>query len=189
MRVFWAILSIGFSLLLYGLFGVLCGVGYKAVQEESYEPVLETSPKLRNFLMNERAKSSLFSLNDIQYGIVDIMFKQAAKNTKAGEPIVLSAVPAVLLGDDKRSISVVIPVAFNSVFGMFYTGVVFDFDTSEKLHLRDVKIGGARLPRVVGNLIAEVIQERYENSFGDFFDDVDDLKIAFEKDGIRLTKQ
>ncbi len=189
MRVFWAILSIGFSLFLYGLFGVLCGIGYKAVQEESYEPILESSPKLRNFLVDERAKSEIFSLNDIQYGIVDIMFKQASKNTKAGEPIVLSAVPAVLLGDDKNSIFVAIPVAFNSILGMFYTGVVLDFDTSEKLRLRDVKIGSAKLPRVVGNFIVELLQERYENSFGEFFDDVDDLRIAFEKDGIRLTKE
>ncbi len=187
MRVFWAILSISFSLFLYGLFGVLCAVGYKAVQDESYDPILETSPKLYNFFLDKKVASELFSLDEIQYGVVDLMFKQASKNAKVGEPIVLTAVPAILFEDNKAL--VVVPVAFNSVLGVFYTGVIFHFDISKEPTLRDVKIGGAKLPRFASDFITGVLEERYEESFGEFFEKFDSLRVTREGDKFRLTKK
>ena len=179
MRFFWAVLTIGFSFLLYCTFGILCAVGYKALQGEFFEASLESSPVLYDFLVDDTKKEAVFTQAELQNGLVNIMFKQASKNTKVGEAVVLTAVPVVIVDKD---LIVAVPIILNSVFGRIECNLLFEYNCSASVMLKNVRIGKAKMPKVLGRFIADIVYAHYSESFGDVLDDIDALQINL-KDG------
>lgn len=159
MRLIFRVLIICFSLTLYGLFGIMGGIAYMALQDA---PILQdkptTSPILVNFLDSTETQKD-FELSELQAGVIRIMMDSAAKKTKAGDAIVLPALPS--LEEHPNGICVIFPIFLDSIFGKIQANIRCYFSTEGSLVFEKLQIGDAKLPFYLSKFIAASIYKSY----------------------------
>ena len=186
MRILWTCFLLLLSFALYGGFGVICGVIYKANEYDTKDVSMESNPVLYDFLNNTSVDSMELSPNDIQGSIVYIMLKNASKNTRAGEAVVLPSLPLIDVND--KGVSVVFPVNINTMFGHIESGVVFDFTVDGRFDFVNLKVGNAKIPEFAQVFICKAVVSHYEEVFGKSLDLIKKLRVQVIDGKFKISK-
>ena len=175
MRFLYTILAICVSLLIYGLFGAFCGVIYKAVQDAPIsQNTPTTSPMLAKFL-DSAETSKEFSLSELQEGVLYIMIDSATRKTKAGEAIVLPALP--VFEETAEGVCVSFPMYLNGSFVKMQTNLRCFFSIKNGFVFEKLQIGKAKLPAFLSKEIAEIIYKSYAEFIAQYETKMLSLKV------------
>ncbi len=186
MRIIYTFALLFLSLCLYATFGVFCGVAYKALSVDVIDSNFESSPVLYNFINDKDAESVELHVNQIQSAVVYIILKNASKNTKAGNSIVLPSLPIVNVTD--TGISVSFPVYINTMLGRLATAVIFDFSTDKKITFKGLKIGNAKIPDVFHKIISNIVLSYYNDVFGNELQQVQNFHVVRKSETFKFSK-
>ena len=186
MRALWTLILLLFSLALYGCFGVICGVIYKATSYEVKKSSMESTPVFFDFLISSSVNSIELSPSDIQGSVVYIMIKNASKQTKTGESVVLPSLPLIEAND--YGVQVKFPVNINTIFGRMESGIVFDFSADEKFEFVNLKVGNAKIPEFAKAFISKAVLSHYDEVFGKSLDAIKTLRVKIIDGKFKISK-
>ncbi len=186
MRLVSTFLLLVLSVFLYGIFGVLCAMTYKALEPMPAKVDMASSPMLKDFIDSKSATATEMSVKDLQEGVVHIMFSNSLKKNKAGQACVMPSFPIINSKGDNLLVSV--PVYLNTFVGNMGSRVVFEFSAKDKFELENLHVGNAKIPHFAHGIVSKMVSSIYEDVSDGYIDVLARMKVQKNGEVIRFSK-